>query len=335
MERGRDIIPSTFSMGATPRHSDGGVFDDIRLRWGEVQEIIYPDDKRSRSGKVTEYNVFVQHRSNGTGAGAMYTNCVPQSLFGGLADYVDFTYRAPKTPSTQDKEAKGIGLGSKVLILCANGERNNAYIIGGMRDFKAKDDKAKDLGHHYLAVFNGVSASVNKDGELTVTYGGKTKIDGKKDDDAKDEEVGSFVSFFKNGNITVQDKDGKNQFLVDHKNKKIVIKRDEAFELGDATDKMLLGESFRDAQKQMNQKTQKLIDNASQQMQQGATALTTASGKIMGPFMSAAAAADFAQAGAFLLAASQLLKQASEAIGQFEQSASQKDSFLSRKNKAD
>lgn len=334
-ERGRDIIPSHLGLGWTPRHSDGDAYNEYLLRFGEVQKIIYPDDDASRTKKVVEYDVWVQHRANGTGAGVMYCNCRLGSLFGGVADDSSHTLRVPKTPSTKEKGSNGLGLGSKVLLLCINGERNNAVIVGGMRDPKAEDKDAKDKGHNFFAVFNGVSVVVDKDGQLTVTYGGKTEVDGKKSDDVKDEQVGSYVKFGKNGNISVSDKDGKNSVVIDHENKKVLIKRDEAFELGDATDKMLLGQSFRDAEKQKNEKVQKLTDQISQLRQQQSTALTTAAGKVLGPFMSAGAAVDLAQAGALGIAISQLEKQVAEAIGAFEQAAGQKNSFLSKKNSAD
>ncbi len=336
MERGRDVIPSYLSLGATPQFSDGGVFDEFALRYGEVQEIIYPDSNKSRWKGAVEYNVFVQRKINGAWVGAMYLNCLMNNVFGGAADQCRWTPRVPDSPSTTvtyNENNGGIALGSKVLLLCLNGETSEAYIIGGLHDKDFKDDKAKDLGHHYFSIFNGISCFIDKDGQLTVTYGGKTKIDGKKDDEAKDEQVGSYVKFSKNGNIEVSDKDGKNAVIIDHENKKVLVKREDEFVVGDGEDKMLRGSSFRDAQKQMNQKVQKLLDQASQQQQQAATALTTAAGKILGPFMSAAAAADFAQAGAFGIAASQLLKQAAEAIGAFEQAAGQHHDFLSDKDK--
>lgn len=331
----RDIIPSTYGVTSTPRQSDGNAYNDVLLRFGEVQQIIYPDDKQSRTGKVTEYNVWVQYHGNGHGVPVMYNNCRMGSLFGGVADDTSFTLRVPETPSTKEDGSKGLGLGSKVYILCQDGVHNNAIIVACARDPKAEDKDAKDKGHHYYSVFNGVSMAIDKDGQLTVTYGGKTNIDGKKHDDAKDEQVGSFVTFSKNGNISVSDKDGKNQLLIDHENKKVIVKRDEAFELGDATDKMLLGQSFRDAQKQMHETVQKLTDQISTLRQQQSTALTTASGKIAGPFMSAGAAVDFAQAGALGITISELEGQVAEAIGQFEQAAGKKSSFLSKKNKAD
>ena len=337
MERGRDIIPSTFSIGATPSYYDGELLDDVRLRVGEVQEILQPDDKKNKSQQFTEYNVYVQYKSNGTSTGVMYFNCLLANPFGGLADQLHYTLRVPSTPSQKQKDSSKFALGSKVLMLCINGERPRTYILSGIRDPQDTSDKdtAKESGHHLYAIFNGMSFNVDKDGQFTITYGGKTEIDGKKSDSVDDKTPGTTLKFLKNGSFSVSDKDDKNQLLIDHENSKVVVKRDSAFELGDATDKMLLGESFRNSQKQMNNKLKSYLDTANNLVQQAGTQLQSAGGSIIGPFMSAAAGRQMTAAGALLLSAAQMLKQMGEAINQFESDASAKNSFISKKNSAD
>jgi hypothetical protein len=331
----RDVIHSSLSIQSTEQFSDGGVFDNNSLRLGEIQKIIYPKDDDSRSKVFIEYNVYVQQLENGTGAGVLYTNCLLVNLLAGLADEFHYTLRVPKTPSLAElKEKKGLGFGSKVLILCLDGQRTRAYILGGVRDPRDERDKeSKDLGHHLNFEFNGIGVFINKDGELTLTYKGKTLIDGKVD--AKDEQVGTYFRLDEDGNALLSDKDGKNSLLIDHKNKKVIIKRDEAFELGEATDKMLLGESFRNAQKQKNNKLKSYFKTAKNLLQQAGTQLNTAGGAVAGPFMAAAAGPSMIAAAQLIIQVSTMMEQMGQAIGDFEDSASQKESFLSKRNKAD
>lgn len=331
MERGRDIIPSHLGLIETPRFDDGGVFDDVRLRYGEVQEIIYPDDDRSRSKKFVEYNVFVQYRDGGVGTGVIYTNCMLADGLGSLADSTHFMLRAPETPSIKDKKNYGLGKGSKVLIACLNGERSNAYIVGGKRDPEdERDKKSKDLGHHYSWEFNGMAVFVNKDGEYELLYRGKTDIDGKVNKDVADDAKNSRLQFLKNGNINLATKDGKQQVLLDSENGKVSIQRDKALEIGEHTDKMLLGESFRKNHKQMHDEMKQQFGLLKDLLQQAGTQLSSAVSTAPGAPIPTVQAA-----GALLVTASQVAGQLQQAIDDFEVAGEEKNSYLSKKNSSD
>lgn len=324
---GGDILPAFMAVGSIKPHHDGLSFDNTRLRVGEVTTIVYPDDKESRSKKFVEYHVLVQQRSNRTGNAKLYRNCLLMNPFAGLADRASFTLRAD---NAQNLTKSGLGKGSKVMVLCANGETNNAYIIGGCRDQTDETDKkVKDLKHHLYFNFNGVSFFIDDDGQLFVTYNGKTGIDGKTDSNVDSNAPGSTLKFGKDGAIQIADKDAKNAVTIDHANKKVTIARDQAFELGDATDHMLLGESFRNAQQQLNNNLMGKLQALQGQLQAAGTALNAAVTPAPG------APLGLNGVGAALLAAAQTVNQMAQAIQQFEQSASQKNSFLSQKNKAD
>lgn len=325
MENGRDIIPSHMSLTRTPRYDDGGVFDEWRLRYGEVQEIIYPDDDRNRSQKFTEYNVLVQYRDGGAGTGVIFTNCLLSNGLAGLADSCSYTLRAPETPSIKDTDKYGLGLGSKVLIACLNGERSNAYIVGGQRDPQDKGDDKND-GHHYFWTFNGIQAQVNDDGECTITYTGKSKIDGTLDDSVTDSAPGAMAQFLKNGNINIQTKDGKQQILLDNENGKLVFQRDMAFEIGQATDKMLLGTTYRNSQQQLHQQLQNQLQEMQQQFTLMATLFASAVGNLGAPIPALVGAAPA------MVQCSVIASQMATAIAQFEGNA---DSYLSQKNSLD
>lgn len=325
---GGDVLPSFLGIERTPTMWDGHNFDNTSLRIGEVQEIVYPNDPRSRTKRFTEYRVLVQQRSNRTGNSKIYESCLLMSQFGGVADRVSWTLRAA---TSQDKT--GLGLGSKVLIACVNGETNVAYIIGGTRDQTDDSDvKVKDLKHHLLAVFNGVELAVDDDGQLTISYNGKTQADGTIDDGVDSNAPGTALVFGKDGSFTVGDKDAKNAFTIDHANSKVVIARDTAFELGAATDYMLLGESFRQSQSQMHAKLLAQLNTLQTLLITAGTALATTATT---PVVPALPQPTLAPAGVALLAAADVAAQMAQAIQGFEQDAAQKNSFVSEHNKAD
>jgi len=323
-----EVIPSFFEY-YDPNEEAQDQLDRYGLFVGEIKEVIYPDNKESRTQKILEYTVVGQVRAGGAAQSQVFYNCVPLNQ---LAGYADFSYQTFRV----DSELKTtFGKGSKVLLLCLNGESFYPVIVGGIYD--PKDESQKDIPKgkrlsHWQ--FNGVHIDVNDDGEYQITFKGATDIDGKTD--VKDSVAGSFAKWAKNGNISVQDNDGKNQILIDHENKKVVVKRDEAFELGDATDKMLLGESFRKEQESLHQKLSKFIDTVSQLTQNAGIAAATAGGKMVVPIYGAVlAASDIAQLGGLLVSIAQINGQMKQALDAFENAAKAKNSFLSKKNSAD
>lgn len=196
---GKDIVPS-FMEYEDYSPSVSSMFSNWRLRVGEIQERIPPTDARNVSKKVDEYRVSVQHMEGGTQVTRIYDYCVLSNMFGSISDNLKYTLRADPSASRKDSQKNsGAGKGAKVLLLCVNGNPQNAVIIGGIHDSKDVNDKAE--GHHLDFVFNGVAAHINNDGELTLEVHGKTDQDGKTSD-----EVGSVVKIDKSGNISVTSK---------------------------------------------------------------------------------------------------------------------------------
>lgn len=340
------VVPSFVGITRTASSYDGDAFDNGFLRVGEVQEVIYPDDDRSRSKKFIEYRVLVQQRSNGTGNAKMYENCSLWNSLAGLADRLEFTLRAD-TSANRDKN--GLGKGSKVLVMCVNGEANTAVIMGGVRDevdtdYKVKgldDTKVKDLGHHLYFNFNGISFYVNKDGECVLSYNGKTKIDGSTD--VGTSKTGSGFKLLKNGNVRVEDRDGKNALVIDHENGKVLIARDKAFEVGDATDKMLLGSTYRDAQNDLHNDLIRSFGDVRTFLNTAATQLQIAGNAMAVPVTGAVAAGpNIVSAANMIMQASLRMEQIAQAMKDFEYekrgttgSLEDSDRYLSKKNKLD
>lgn len=224
------IIPSYMGVEPGGRGGWDGQFNNFGLHVGEVREIIKPSDQRSLSGRWYEYNVECTNFVNGTTTSIMYYNCVLMSTFGGAADQIHYTLRE----SDQQKSPEdGINVGGKVLVMCIDGKRTKAVIIGGVRDEgtdpKASGYEGKDAeeGHSLYFEFNGVQVKVNKDGECTIKFRGATKVDGTLDDNADPDAEGSTLTFNKEGSIKLATKDEKQYAYLNHKDKKIEILADE------------------------------------------------------------------------------------------------------------
>lgn len=194
-----DVIPSFYSVTsvAGPLFDDGGAWSNDQFRQGEVKRIILPNEEESRSKLFNEYDVMVTHRGNGTAVSKLYHNCLLINPFGGLADRCHYTLRQ----SDVDVENPLPGLGSRVAILCLDGNETQSFIIGGLRSEFDKDDSAK--GHHLLFEFNGVLFEINDDGSWSITNKGKTDIQGEADDKRDTAGSGTKVQVEANGNFVV------------------------------------------------------------------------------------------------------------------------------------
>lgn len=299
----RNIYPSFLQVeGVQNQGYNGEMMDNVRLRLGEVQAFYYPSDPKNVSKKVTEYTIYVQHKANETGAGRMYERCTISNLFGGIADKFEYTLRKDDSATrNQPGGIKGIGLGSKVLLLCINGETHNAVIIGGIHD--SQDTATKDLkglGHHLHWVFNGIDCFINDNGELTVTHKGKTDLKGK----TNTEHAGTAVSFTEDGNFNV------------NANHNIQLKS-EGVLIGDATDKTILGSTYRSAESSMLNSIKSSLGSVAASL--AAAALSLGFGDTGGAAGSLASAAG-------------ALEGAVSAIEEFEGSS---NDYLSDKNRSD
>ena len=293
-----EVIPSFYET-RTPGTDDTsylGLFQNTTLHYGEVQELLYPDNPLNRSKKFIEYNVLVSNYENGTFNSVIYHNCMLINPLAGLADKLSFTLRADKTVSKPKNGFIPAGLGSKVLVLCLNGARDQGIILGGIRDDKdltEKPDTAGEKGHNLHFNFNGIDFFINKDGEMTVQYQGKTDADAKINKDVDKNAVGTTLKIEKNGNFVVNTKDKKQSITIDHAKKQISIIADEAYtvnakdvkidasgsvaitdkngtsikgkgvKVGGASEAWMLGSTFRKEQAALHSKMRSAITKAS------------------------------------------------------------------------
>lgn len=203
--RDNSVIPSYLDV--VERGQDVGSDDlltNFVLRLGEVRSINYPGDDLNYSGKQVEYSVEVQHRDgNGMTTSTMYQGVTVNTLFGGVADRAEMTYRADSKTGPD-----GVGNGSKVLLLCVSGDQQKAVILGGI---SSATTKATKQGHNLFFEFNGAQFTVNDEGEAQFLHKGPTNADGSIRDQYADYS-GALVGFDKRGNITVSGPGGQ-QFV--------------------------------------------------------------------------------------------------------------------------
>ena len=347
------ILPSHLAAHRGGQVGNSGVLTNLAFRLGEVKHIIYPSSPKSVSKTAVEYDVLVQQQNGGkTGVSMMYHNCPVANLFGGVADILRFTLRASSTQqaSHQDKHLLA-GNGSKVLLLCINGQTRNAVIIGGIRTPVSNDSSIKGSvdaqaeGHNLEFEFNGINFAIGDDGGMVLTFNGKTNANGSPADSVTDGAQGSTIAMTADGNISVTSPDMLQTVTIDNANHKVTIDADTEMDLncsgpvniiasglniGAATNALLLGSNYRFNDTLMNTQLSALATSISTLMTTAGTALASASVAGAVPIVGGILQAPFlATAGATLLAVTPLMVQWGAAIDAFEVQAK---TYLSTKN---
>lgn len=213
------VIPSIFQTADTDKLSKENLNNgQFALKIGNIEEIIYPDDKRNIRKNKIEYTVQVKERQGNRGfVVTRYRNVVTSDLFGGIADSIEFTHRPSTSQTEQDPIFRD---GSSVILLCLHGDTSQAFIVGGMRhNSQKKKISKKERGHFFEFEFNGVNFEINKDGEMAITYKGKTDIDGTQQAKSTSPTV---ININKDGDFSISDNE-KQRISMSRKNKKIRI----------------------------------------------------------------------------------------------------------------
>lgn len=209
MPRLRDgtVVPSYLGVKDTASDSGApGFFDEVRILVGEVTEIHYSDSPSNNSGLFTEYTVNVWRRQSSGAQERLAFHCSQSDSFGSCADWFRFAFR----PATSNPDQQPLANGATVLVACLNGDRSNAYIIGGIPQPTCKQSDPPEAEGRYLnSRFNGVEAHIKDDGGFELVVPGATDTDGKPDQNRDENNKGSHVVFAANGDITIEDKAGE------------------------------------------------------------------------------------------------------------------------------
>lgn len=238
----------------------GGITDGARLRIGFVVETFSCANPRNKSKLCTEYSVDVVEQNQSM---VRYEGCIGIDTFGDQLNFLNINHRTVTEPSRAAKDqslnVKSQSVpwkyknGALVLLLCIEGRKDNAVILGGIQhpayrldrntdvdpavsefvgvgSSGSRDDRVKQLplalpgigsgdpeDHAeptMIGEFNGLRWNINNDGELTMIFQGPKNADGT----LKDTAVGPTV--FK------IDREG-NFFILDNLDQEIRISRTE------------------------------------------------------------------------------------------------------------
>src|ERR1017187_4807992 len=179
-----DIIPSFYQTEFMGGGNEGGLLPNgnVQLRYDEVKREILPTSQESYSKLYREYEVLVQHYDGGSATHRMYHHCMVLNDLAGLGDFSTQSLRV------SDKDDFQLGNGSRVFILCVEGNDARAIIIGGPAQHKDTSEKT-----HKEVEFNGVNFAIFDDGAWTLTNKGKTDNEGAMDENADEEGAGTTV----------------------------------------------------------------------------------------------------------------------------------------------
>ena len=316
--------------------SGDGAFSNMVMRVGEIQELIAPDDPRNLSKKFIEYRVLVQHLDGETltGTSREYAHCVLINPFAGLADRAFWRLRADSK-----HDDTGLGKGSKVLMLCVNGEHNSAVILGGVRDETDEGDAEwYKSGLRFFLEMNGVRFVITDEGEAAWVHYGPTGIDGKVVDGTPDDVVSGFT-LHKDGSVLMSARDKRDEreaaqrIEIVQSEKRIRLKAGRGVFVGEATDEWPLFSTYRRAEQQMHSTITNLLTTLATINETMATAMKATAVlhviPIVGPILAAPA---LGQIAVQMTAITVLINAAISAIQSFEGQAA---NYLSKKNKND
>ena len=296
-------------------------YGNTALRSGEVVELIWPDDPRSLSKRVLEYRVRVQHADDGGAATTReYSNCVLLNGFGSVADRATWTLRPGGSASPE-----GLGKGAKVVLACLNGESASGVILGALRDEHetlTDTDTRKTLGDHFLSWrFNGIHTVVAADGTFSLNHYGPSNEDGIV---PSEQLKRSGFTMAPDGSLLLgarNDPNGSaNQLIrVNQPDRKIELVAGNGVHLGTATDKMLLGSTYREAQGAYHDAVQLLLNLVEQTLGTISDALqsiaTSMAIPLVGPVL---AAPQIAAVAAQVKILKEIANKCAEEIEQFE-----------------
>lgn len=202
----KPVLPSSLLSKRDEKQSSfsNRLFNNNGLKMGVVLEVLDLEHEENKSDTVVEYHVMAIEQEASFGINStIYKNCVAVDSFGGIADFFQFTRRAPLDKETVKKDADiNNQEGTIVLMLCLDGNAEKAIIIGQLPNPSRKINLDKEKEHHAEGEFNGLRYSVDKDGAFTITFKGATDEDGIP---ATPASAGSQIKIEADGSLELND----------------------------------------------------------------------------------------------------------------------------------
>lgn len=197
------VLPSSLLEFAEEDYYSGfsHAMNNTSLKMGVVKHINYPSDKANLEKSAPEYDVLVFQQDKDKGVIPItYRNCVTMDMFGGVSDFFEFVKGEP-TNKTSNK--LDLDDGSYVLLLCIDGTATRGVIIGALPHHNRKSTLPKAKAKHLEGEYNGLRIKINDDGELTMTFKGKTDNKGKP----TTKTGGSQIKMEKDGSVELNTRD--------------------------------------------------------------------------------------------------------------------------------
>lgn len=205
--------------------NDNGAFDhkfnNVSLKTGAIIAMYDVGSEDNKTNLGPEYDVMViEQRQDQGQAGVIYKNVLAPDAFGSIADFLEYRRRVPdqvkEYRDTLDPDSMN---GAFVMLLCIDGQSENAIIIGGIRNPNRPDILTDANGRHLEWEFNGVNFVIKDDGSVRIEYKSATDNDGKYEDEAAG---GSYLEIDKSGKITITD-GNKESIVIDKDGKTIAL----------------------------------------------------------------------------------------------------------------
>lgn len=293
------VVPSFLEV-ETSIHIVPGYYDSVNdtcLRVGRILAAYNPSDSNNKNKKFIEYDVEVAHANKDGGfTNIIYPKVLMANAFGGVADYVRWM------PRIDDFANFKAGLGSKVLLLCINGNSRTAYIMGGIPNPDSPNVDTK-YTKDFVFEYNGVNINVNKDGDLVIRHKGATNNGGQVID--KKNGGGRFV-LDQDGYIKLDYDDSKLPYLfLDKANKLVKISADtkirsetagtfevqakKGFIINSGGQAFVNGTAFRNEQEILHQNVSFELDECSRAAFNAAAQITLAGAQLAAPPLATAA----------------------------------------------
>jgi hypothetical protein len=197
------ILPSSLLQYADNDYysSFANSMNNTSLKVGIVKTVIYPNDSNNQEKKAPEYDVMVFQQDKDKGVIPItYRNCVTMDMFGGISDFFEFVKGEPTNKTSMDL---GLDDGSYVLLLCIDGTATRGVIIGALPHHNRKSTLPQQKAKQLTGEYNGLRISINDNGELTMTFKGKTDSKGIPTTKVG----GSQIKIEKDGSVEINDRD--------------------------------------------------------------------------------------------------------------------------------
>lgn len=221
-------------------------FRKLPVRQGRIVKAHDPTSPTSRSKRYTEYDVLVDTRGeHEVSKHFLLSHCLVMSAFGGIADHSFWTPRV-----LNDVEIATYGLGTAVFVVLVDASAFGGLIVGGPQRQSDVTDSTK---RQAVMEFNGIRTEIDDAGQFRITYRGRTSPNGDPENPVAP--AGTTIEMTSDGKlksyapIDIELSAGVNM-LLDAEG--IISTSSKMVRLGDATDQMVMGTTYRVAETSAN-----------------------------------------------------------------------------------